>query len=64
MTLDKKLKRIEKLDVSNIKKLDMIQEAKELERDKNQKDTFWKITPRKDTFTDEIMMGYGVGSAM
>jgi len=64
MTLEEKLKKIEELDISNIKKLDMIQEAKEEEKLKEEKDTFWKFSPSEDTFYDEIIMGYGVGSTI
>jgi len=63
-TLEEKLKKIENLDISNIKKLDMIQEAKEEERLKERKNDFWKITPMEDTFIDELLLGYGAGSSM
>ena len=41
----------------------MIQKIKEAERLKEEKDAFWKLSPSEDTFYDEMIMGYGIGSS-
>jgi len=58
--LDEKIKEIEAMDISFIKKIDLIQKAKEYERPKYSHDDDDFFGFYDDDFYDQMIIGYGI----
>ena len=64
--LESELKKIESMDISNIKKLDLIQAAKEKYFNSSLVDEMYLHEDpfRRDTLLEELIIGYGRGSIL